>query len=149
MGLALASKTNAATNLCWHRSADNHSTVLFFELLFHEPPGYASRPFFSFLAGLAPPARGPPPPRAASSLGAEYVRLQCNLIPPRIIERYNLKEKEANGYAYARTKKAWCGLKQSGKAARGGLAKHLGEHGYAKAGAVAYLSIGAGACRSP
>ena len=72
---------------------------------------------------------------APSLPGAEYPRLQCSLAPPRVAERRSLKGKEAGGYACARAKNAWPGLKQSGKIARGGLVKHLGEHGYAKAGA--------------
>jgi hypothetical protein len=39
------------------------------------------------------------------------------MIPPSIIAHYNLTPMIHNGYLYAKIKKAWYGLKQSGKIA--------------------------------
>ena len=65
---------------------------------------------------------------------AEYVRFQYELIPPRIIEYYNLDELVIDGYVYARINRAWYGLKQGGKIAHDDLVQHLNEHGYVRAG---------------
>ena len=35
-----------------------------------------------------------------------------------------------DGYAYARVREAWCGLRQAGGVAHGGLVGRLGAHGY-------------------
>jgi len=62
----------------------------------------------------------------------EYVKFRVSLIPPAIIDHYKLKPLIHNGYIYARIKKAWYGLKQSGKIAHDDLVQQLGEHGYYK-----------------
>ena len=62
----------------------------------------------------------------------EYVRFKADQIPPNIIEKYNLTAKIHNGYIYAKVKKAWYGLKQSGRIAHEDLVKHLAKHGYTK-----------------
>jgi hypothetical protein len=63
---------------------------------------------------------------------AEYVKFRVDLIPPRIMDYYDLRNKIHNGYAYARVKKAWYGLKQSGRLAHDDLVKHLEAEGYVK-----------------
>ena len=63
----------------------------------------------------------------------EYVRFRVDLIPPKIIEYYNLQSKIQNGFVYARIKKAWYGLKQSGRIAHDDLVDHLTKAGYYKA----------------
>ena len=59
---------------------------------------------------------------------AEYIH-----IPPNIIAHYKLQKLISNGYVYARIKKAWYGLKQSGKIAHDNLVAHLQKIGYHKA----------------
>ena len=44
----------------------------------------------------------------------EYVRFRYNMIPPRIIEYYNLDNQVVDGYIYAGINRAWYGLKQGG-----------------------------------
>ena len=56
---------------------------------------------------------------------AEYVRFPIHLIPPNIIAHYRLHQLIGNEYVYARIKKAWYGLKQSGKIAHEDLVAHL------------------------
>ena len=65
---------------------------------------------------------------------AEYVRSRYDLIPPRIIQHYNLDRIAHNGFVYAKIKRAWYGLKQSGKIAHDDLVAHLEQHGYIRAG---------------
>jgi hypothetical protein len=65
---------------------------------------------------------------------AEYVRFRYDLIPPRIIQHYQLDLLVNNGYVYARIDKAWYGLKQGGKIAHDDLVQHLQKHGYVRAG---------------
>merc|ERR1712177_62617 len=65
---------------------------------------------------------------------AEYVRFCYDLIPPRIIEYYNLDPLTVDGYVYARINRAWYGLKQGGKIAHDDLVQHLEKHGYIRAG---------------
>jgi hypothetical protein len=62
----------------------------------------------------------------------EYVRFKVDMIPPSIIAHYNLTPMIQNGYLYAKIKKAWYGLKQSGKIAHDDLVEHLAKHGYEK-----------------
>jgi hypothetical protein len=62
----------------------------------------------------------------------EYVRFKVELVPPAIIEQYKLQDKIHKGYIYAKVKKAWYGLKQSGRIAHDDLVKHLADHGYHK-----------------
>ena len=61
---------------------------------------------------------------------AEYVRFHIDQIPPRIIEHYKLQGLVHKGYVYARIKRAWYGLKQSGKIAHDDLVEHLQKYGY-------------------
>eukprot|EP00536_Pseudo-nitzschia_multiseries_P014224 jgi/Psemu1/214116/e_gw1.673.25.1 len=55
------------------------------------------------------------------------------MIPPRIWVAYDLVELKQGDYVYARIKKAWYGLKQSGKIAHDDLVGHLQQYGYRKA----------------
>ena len=57
----------------------------------------------------------------------EYVKFRVSLIPPAIIDHYKLRPLIHNGYIYAKIKKAWYGLKQSGKIAHDDLVRQLGE----------------------
>ena len=61
-------------------------------------------------------------------------KLKHGLAPPRVAKCYSLDDITAGGYACAKAKKAWCGLKQSGKIAHDGLAAGLEKRGYAKPG---------------
>ena len=63
----------------------------------------------------------------------EYVRFNIDLIPPRIIEHYQLQKLVHKGYVYAKIKRAWYGLKQSSKIAHDDLVAHLKTHGYVRA----------------
>ena len=54
------------------------------------------------------------------------------MIPEAIIQHYGLRALAHNGYVYARIKKAWYGLKQSGKIAHDDLVTQLSKHGYHK-----------------
>ena len=62
----------------------------------------------------------------------EYVRFKVDQIPPAIIAHYNLEGYITNGFVYAKVKKAWYGLKQSGKIAHDDLVQHLAKYGYKK-----------------
>ena len=44
----------------------------------------------------------------------EYMRIPIALIPDEIIEQYNLRELESDGYAYTDIRKGMLGLKQDG-----------------------------------
>ena len=63
----------------------------------------------------------------------EYVRFRAELIPPKIIAYYKLTPMIHNGHIYAKVKKAWYGLKQSGRIAHDDLVDHLAKFGYKKA----------------
>lgn len=65
---------------------------------------------------------------------AECVRFKHDLISPRITDCYDLDELVVDGFVCAKIKRAWCGLKQSGKIAHDDLVAHLGKHGCIKAG---------------
>ena len=65
---------------------------------------------------------------------AEFVRFRYDLIPPRIIEHYDLDSITVDGYVYARINRAWYGLRQSGKISHDDLVQHLAKHGYVRAG---------------
>ena len=54
------------------------------------------------------------------------------LIPPKIIEHYNLEQYDAEGYVYAKINRAWYGLKQAGCIAHDDLVEHLAKHDYVK-----------------
>ena len=43
---------------------------------------------------------------------AKFVQFRYSLIPPRIIDYYNLDNLVANGFVYAHINWAWYGLKQ-------------------------------------
>ena len=62
----------------------------------------------------------------------EFVKFKISMIPEAIIQHYGLRELAQNGYVYARIKKAWYGLKQSGKIAHDDLVTQLSKHGYHK-----------------
>ena len=62
----------------------------------------------------------------------EFVKFKLSMIPESIIQHYNLHQLAHNGYVYARIKKAWYGLKQSGKIAHDDLVQQLSKHGYHK-----------------
>ena len=42
----------------------------------------------------------------------EYTMIHISMIPQEFVEKYNLTEKEHNGYIYARVKKGMYGLPQ-------------------------------------
>eukprot|EP00536_Pseudo-nitzschia_multiseries_P011790 jgi/Psemu1/30041/gm1.30041_g len=63
----------------------------------------------------------------------EFVKFRWDMIPPRIRVAYDLAELKQGDYVYARIKKAWYGLKQSGKIAHDDLVDHLQQYGYHKA----------------
>jgi hypothetical protein len=61
----------------------------------------------------------------------EFMRLQMNLIPDEIIQKYNLKEKVDNrGWVYVRIEQGMYGLPQAGRLANELLAKRLDKEGY-------------------
>jgi hypothetical protein len=61
----------------------------------------------------------------------EYVHIAINLIPPEIINEYNLKELvDANGSVLARVDKGMYGLPQAGMLANKLLKERLDKHGY-------------------
>ena len=62
----------------------------------------------------------------------EFVKFKISMIPELIIQQYKLRNLAHNGYVYARIKKAWYGLKQSGKIAHDDLVTQLSKHGYHK-----------------
>jgi hypothetical protein len=55
------------------------------------------------------------------------------MIPPNIIKHYNLDTFVNGDFVYAKIKKAWYGLKQSGKIAHDDLVQHLAKYSYSKA----------------
>ena len=61
---------------------------------------------------------------------AEYVYFRYDLIPPSIIEYYNLDEYVVDGYVYACINCAWYVLKKGEKIAHDNLVAHLQKHGY-------------------
>ena len=60
----------------------------------------------------------------------EYMRIHIKLIPPEIIEEYNLLELVHNDYVYIEIRKGMYGLPQAGIIANKLLAKRLAKHGY-------------------
>ena len=60
----------------------------------------------------------------------EYMRMRIALIPEDIIEHYNLRSKEKNGYVYLEIRKGMYGLPQSGILANKLLKKRLATAGY-------------------
>jgi hypothetical protein len=63
--------------------------------------------------------------------GYECIRIPTHLLPPAIIELYQVQNKIANGYVYAEVRKGMYGLPQTGKLANGWLHKFLAPFGYA------------------
>eukprot|EP00536_Pseudo-nitzschia_multiseries_P019568 jgi/Psemu1/61559/gm1.61559_g len=63
----------------------------------------------------------------------EYVKFRWDMILPRIRIAYKLIGLKQGDYVYARIKKAWYGLKQSGKIPHDDLVDHLQKYGYRKA----------------
>ena len=61
----------------------------------------------------------------------EYMRIPITLIPDEIIEQYNLRELESDGYVHIEIRKGMPGLKQAGRIAQDRLISHLAPHGYA------------------
>ena len=60
----------------------------------------------------------------------EYITIPFALIPPDIINDYNLQSKVSNGNVYAKVTKGMYGLPQAGKLAHDDLVKHLPRGGY-------------------
>ena len=58
-------------------------------------------------------------------IDSEYVKFKVDLIPPRIIQYYNIQHLIHEGYIYARINKAWYGLKNAGRIAHDDLVQHL------------------------
>jgi hypothetical protein len=63
----------------------------------------------------------------------EYVRFKYDVISPNIIKHYNLDTFANGDFVYAKIKKAWYGLKQSGNIAHDDLVQHLAKYGNSKA----------------
>ncbi len=60
----------------------------------------------------------------------EYMRLKFDLIPPEIVDKYNLREYEEDGWIYVRIDLGMYGLPQAGILANKLLAKRLAKAGY-------------------
>ena len=60
----------------------------------------------------------------------EYLRIPISAIPEEIIELYNLKELEHNGYLYVEISKGMYGLPQAGRVANDALIPRLKAEGY-------------------
>jgi hypothetical protein len=61
----------------------------------------------------------------------EYMKLPIKLIPEDIINHYNLRALDSDGYIYMEIRKGMPGLKQAGRIANDRLQKHLAQFGYA------------------
>jgi Reverse transcriptase (RNA-dependent DNA polymerase) len=60
----------------------------------------------------------------------EYMRIPINVIPEDIVQQYNLKALEHNGYMYVEIRKGMYGLLQAGRIANDALVPYLALHGY-------------------
>jgi hypothetical protein len=60
----------------------------------------------------------------------EYIRIPVQVIPPRIMELYNLHTLVINGFVYAEVQRGMYGLPQAAIIANKQLQKHLAPHGY-------------------
>jgi hypothetical protein len=60
----------------------------------------------------------------------EYVRIPMHMLPPAIVQLYQLESKMSNGYVYAEVRKGMYGLLQAGKLANDRLHKFLAPFGY-------------------
>jgi hypothetical protein len=58
------------------------------------------------------------------------MRIPIDVIPADIMEQYNLKEFEHNGYVYVEIQKGMYGLPQAGRIANDALVPYLANHGY-------------------
>jgi len=63
----------------------------------------------------------------------EYMRIPLAMIPPDIVERYNLNALERNGYVHVEIRKGMYGLPQAGKIANDALKPHLAKFGHHEA----------------
>ena len=61
----------------------------------------------------------------------EYMKIPVDVIPPEIMDEYNLHNKIHNNHAYCRIDKGMYGLPQAGKLAHDKLKTHLKQFGYA------------------
>ena len=55
----------------------------------------------------------------------EYLRVRLSLIPPEVVEQYNLRRIAHDGWIYIEVQKGMPGLKQAGKVANDRLAAYL------------------------
>ena len=60
----------------------------------------------------------------------EYMKIRFDQIPQEIVDAYNLKPLEHNGYIFMEIRKGMPGLKQAGRIANDRLVKHLAPYGY-------------------
>ena len=60
----------------------------------------------------------------------EYIRLPINIIPQEIIDRYNLKELEEDGYIYCEIVKGMYGLPRSRELSNDLLTSKIDQSGY-------------------
>jgi len=60
----------------------------------------------------------------------EYMKLKLDLIPDEIIEKYNLREKQHNGWVYERIDLGMYGIPQAGILANKILVKRLAKESY-------------------
>ena len=60
------------------------------------------------------------------------MRVRFNKIPGEIIDKYNLTDKNGDGWNYFEIRKGCYGLPQSGKLAKNLLHKRIYKHGYYK-----------------
>jgi hypothetical protein len=59
----------------------------------------------------------------------EYLRIPVCMIPPEVLERYNLQHYITNGNVYFEIRKCMYGLPQAGKLSQVRLIDHLAQHG--------------------
>ena len=59
----------------------------------------------------------------------EYMRMPMNIMPPEIVEKYNIKSKEDDGWVYLKIVKCMYGLPQAGKIENELLIKRLRRFG--------------------
>ena len=61
---------------------------------------------------------------------SEYLKIAIKIIPQEIIEKYDLLNKQCDGYIYVRTKKGIYGLVQAGIISHDAPKDHLKPYGY-------------------
>ena len=64
---------------------------------------------------------------------SEYLKIALKIIPQEIIDKYDLLNKQCDGYIYVRIEKGIYGLMQAGIIAHESLKEHLKPYGYALA----------------